>query len=98
MIFQINPDKWLTNRLLKFIAILSFLAAILGVMIFLESYIGGSFLEDGVNIDPNPRVIAIMKGMIRHLCFGFIPALSGLLLINAILLWLSSNRIKPDNK
>jgi len=98
MISQINPDKWLTNRLLKFIAVLSFVAAILGIMIFLKSYIGAPFLEDKVRIDPNPQMIADMKGMIRHLCFGFIPALSGLLSINAILLWLSSNKIKPDIK
>jgi hypothetical protein len=91
-----NRYKWLTTRLIRFVAIVSLAIAIGGLILSIKFYFEGSFLRNGDVINPNPKAIEGMIKMIRAGCFGIIPAMSALLFINSLLLWISFKKIDPD--
>jgi hypothetical protein len=93
-----QSNKWLTKRLLKFVALISLAFGIVNLMACIHNYREGSFLWNG-NITPvSPQTVEEMKGMIKSEVAGVIPAISVVLLINAFLLWASSSKMNPDVK
>jgi phosphatidylglycerophosphatase A len=85
--------KWLTKRLLKFIGFGSLLVGSGCLVLCIRSYIKDTFLKAGATIDPNPKVIDGMIGMIKAGFWGIIPALSVILLINSFLMLMSSKKL-----
>jgi hypothetical protein len=48
-------------------------------------------LEDGAPL--NPAIIKDMQQIIKHACFHVIPAMSFLLLLSSLLMWISLKKL-----
>jgi hypothetical protein len=78
-----------------FLRVYSFLLLIGGVgclLFCVKLYFGDPFLRGDETIYPNRQVVEGLLKMVRSGFFGMIPAMSILLLISSILLWLSSRK------
>jgi hypothetical protein len=92
---QLNKRyKWLTKRLLRFVAFVSLAIGGIGLITGIKIYVNDAFLKDGATI--NPEVVKIMIGMIKDAFFWIIPGISVLSFVNGLLLWMSSKNIYPD--
>jgi hypothetical protein len=92
---QVNKHcKWLTKRLLRFVAFVSLVIGGIGVITGIKIYFNDAFLKDGATI--NSEVVKNIFGMIRDAFFWIIPGMSILLFFNGLLLWISSKRFDSD--
>jgi ribose/xylose/arabinose/galactoside ABC-type transport system permease subunit len=92
----VRPMKWLTNRSLRVIAFISIAAAILTIMLCAEVYVRGVFTWIEQN-QTNPEIIKPALEMFKNAFFGIVPAMSGLLLINSLLLWACSRKFYTNS-
>jgi hypothetical protein len=86
----------ITKRLLRFVALASVILGAGCLAMCIKFYVEDSFLKPGATIDPNPKVIGGMIGMIRSGYFGIIPAMSVLLFVCSFLLWFASKKFSSD--
>jgi len=70
----------------------SFITGALGLASWLKLLIQKPFfLEDGAPL--NPAIIKDMQQIIKHACFHVIPAMSFLLLLSSLLMWISLKKL-----
>jgi hypothetical protein len=87
---QPKQNKWLTKRLLRLYAIVSFFCAVLTLILCAKVYFRETFLEPGAAI--NSQAVEGMVGMIRATFFGIMPGTSVLLIVGSLLLWACSRK------
>ena len=88
----------ISKRLLRFVALASFVLVAASLALCVKIYVGGSFLKAGATINPNPKVIGGMIDMIRIAYFSLIPAISIMLFISSFFLWVASKNFGSDKE
>ena len=75
------------RRILKYVAMGSFLTGIIYLGICARCYCGGDFLNTGAIIDPTPSTLQGWIGLIKLAYLRIVPGASILLIIDSLIIW-----------